>query len=256
MHGNVWEWCLDATGQEKSTLLSNRFPGQINPFSKNGEWKILRGGAYNVEFSRCRSAYRGANSPKVVEGDRGFRLALGPDLNSDLNFTKPPLKEILYPDLSLKLLPVEEGEFLMGSPSRLTLPKAITRTFGDKLITGSIEGILGISDFSGEQIKEIYEFDSSITSLAYSKVEQIIIVGCEMVKYIYHDTHSLVKSIRKHKFAITCIDISPQGNQFCSSSLDYKHLSFYENNVEEWRIQTTIMLALTSLNTTLSVIYF
>ena len=68
MHGNVWEWCLDATGQEKSTLLSNRFPGQINPFSKNGEWKILRGGAYNVEFSRCRSAYRGANSPKVVEG--------------------------------------------------------------------------------------------------------------------------------------------------------------------------------------------
>ena len=130
----------------------------------------------------------------------------------------------------------------MGSPSRLTLPKAITRTFGDKLITGSIEGILGISDFSGEQIKEIYEFNSSITSLAYSKVEQIIIVGCENgeIHLVKSDTHSLVKSIRKHKFAITCIDISPQSNQFCSSSLDGQIICHsMKNNVEEWRIQSS-----------------
>ena len=63
MHGNVWEWCLDATAKEKSELLKNRIPGSINPYSQKGDWRVLRGGCYDLDFTRCRSAYRGANSP-------------------------------------------------------------------------------------------------------------------------------------------------------------------------------------------------
>ena len=66
---------------EKSKLLSNRTPGRVNPLINEGNWKILKGGCFDVGYERCRTGYRGANSPNIVMGDRGFRLALAPDLS-------------------------------------------------------------------------------------------------------------------------------------------------------------------------------
>ena len=72
MHGNVWEWCLDAVKRNKTSFMSDRKTGTIDPFSQEGEWRALRGGNFEVPHSRCRSAYRGANAPTVTNSDRGF----------------------------------------------------------------------------------------------------------------------------------------------------------------------------------------
>ena len=105
----------------------------------------------------CRSAYRGANSPATVNGDRGFRIALGPDQYQEHNTTVPinAMQVINLEKYQLKLKPISPKTFLMGSPSQLTAPQAITSSSGDQLITGSISGQLGTTDFSGQPIKKI-----------------------------------------------------------------------------------------------------
>ena len=143
MHGNVWEWCLDAVKRNKTSYMSDRKTGKTDPFSQEGEWRALRGGNFEVPYSRCRSAYRGANAPTVSNSDRGFRLALAPVLGVEENSSGITAdKDKIIESLSLVLKPIPKGSFLMGSPSSLTAPKAITDSFGDKLITGQATGSL------------------------------------------------------------------------------------------------------------------
>ena len=236
MHGNVWEWCMDSTASNKSRILEQRICGVINPYSKTGEWKVLKGGCYDVKFDRCRSAYRGANSPTTVEGDRGFRVTLGPILDSEHNFTNKEFSNNIlnFEKFSLKLLPVLPKTFLMGSPSRITAPKAITRSFGDELITGSSDGQLGITDFSGQPIKKITDFNSSITCIDASSDDQWIIVGCSNGEVHLLDGKSLQvkRTIQDHTFPLTNTIISPKAESFATSGLDgefnYYSLPFFD----------------------------
>ena len=230
MHGNVWEWCMDSAPSDKSRILEQRICGVINPYSKTGEWKVLKGGCYDVKFDRCRSAYRGANSPLTVEGDRGFRVALGPILDSEHNFTNKEFSNNIFnfEKFSLTLLPVLPKTFLMGSPSSLTAPKAITRSFGDELITGSSDGQLGITDFSGRPIKKIADFNSSITCIDATSDDQWIIVGCSNGEVHLLDGKSLQvkRTIKDHTFPSTSTIISPNAESFATSGLDGK-LNYY-----------------------------
>jgi formylglycine-generating enzyme required for sulfatase activity len=230
MHGNVWEWCMDSAPSDKSRILEQRICGVINPYSKTGEWKVLKGGCYDVKFDRCRSAYRGANSPLTVEGDRGFRVALGPILDSEHNFTTKEFSNNIlnFEKFSLTLLPVLPKTFLMGSPSSLTAPKAITRSFGDELITGSSDGQLGITDFSGRPIKKIADFNSSITCIDATSDDQWIIVGCSKGEVHLLDGKSLQvkRTIKDHAFPLTSTIISLNAESFATSGLDGK-LNYY-----------------------------
>lgn len=71
MHGNVWEWCEDAT---TGTLI-----GGINPVvSKESQDKIIRGGSWSHDFPNCRSAERGRFAASSGRDDIGFRLVLDP----------------------------------------------------------------------------------------------------------------------------------------------------------------------------------
>ena len=226
MHGNVWEWCLDATGTNKSLFLQNRTPGRSNPYTSVGDWRVLRGGCYDVDYSRCRSAYRGANAPSIVQQDRGFRIALGRDFNQELNSTAKKLPDniIKLEKHRLKFLPIPPKDFIMGSPSLLTSPKAITRSSGDELITGSIDGILGVTDFSGSPIKKIADLNSSISSLCTSNNNQWIIIGCVngAVHVFDGDTLTRKKTLQDHSFSVTALAISNNNKNFCSSGLDGK----------------------------------
>lgn len=55
MHGNVWEWCEDKC-------------------DSRGNDRVLRGGCWNGDARRCRSASRGESNPSDRDRDCGFRL--------------------------------------------------------------------------------------------------------------------------------------------------------------------------------------
>jgi len=225
MHGNVWEWCLDAVKRNKTSFMSDRKTGTVDPFSQEGEWRALRGGNFEVPYSRCRSAYRGANAPTVSHSDRGFRLALAPVLGFEGNasaLTDP--KDMKIENLSLILKPIPKGSFLMGSPSSLTAPKAITDSFGDKLITGSSDGKLGSTDFSGRPLETLHEFNSSITSLASAESSPLVLVGCQNGRTHLFDLkkNEILRSFAHHRFPVTSVAFDSNLSSFASSGLDGK----------------------------------
>lgn len=72
MHGNVWEWCNDRYGPLPGRPVTDP---QGPPLGLN---RLLRGGSWGVQPSRCRSAYRVWNRPDYRDYTVGFRLALTP----------------------------------------------------------------------------------------------------------------------------------------------------------------------------------
>jgi formylglycine-generating enzyme required for sulfatase activity len=74
MHGNVFEWCQDwnaAYPPDAST----------DPQGPNGgSIRVLRGGCWDRDAARCRSAFRYSNDPSIHTGYYGFRLALSPSV--------------------------------------------------------------------------------------------------------------------------------------------------------------------------------
>jgi len=55
MHGNMCEWCEDKYGQ--------------------GDFRVVRGGAWYLRAADCRAAVRGFNAPNLASFNIGFRVA-------------------------------------------------------------------------------------------------------------------------------------------------------------------------------------
>jgi formylglycine-generating enzyme required for sulfatase activity len=71
MQGNVAEWCLDR--------YKKKFPGGsvTDPTGpSSGSYRVTRGGGWDSDAARCRSATRGPYGPGDRCYDLGFRLAL------------------------------------------------------------------------------------------------------------------------------------------------------------------------------------
>lgn len=78
MHGNVWEWCLDSTG---STGDADYPTGSVSdPYMTVGILRRFRGGSFDFDALSCRSAFRLAGSPGLLNFNIGFRVVCAPIL--------------------------------------------------------------------------------------------------------------------------------------------------------------------------------
>lgn len=68
MHGNVWEWVSD---------FYAKYPDgpRVDPRGpESGDWRVVRGGAYDEESERCRSGARWGLAPNERHRNIGFRV--------------------------------------------------------------------------------------------------------------------------------------------------------------------------------------
>ena len=72
MHGNVYEWCLDAWD------LSSALPGGTDPVGRTGFIRVRRGGSWDGGGRGCRSANRIRSVPGNGDDYLGFRVAAVP----------------------------------------------------------------------------------------------------------------------------------------------------------------------------------
>ncbi|MEZ5966369.1 MAG: SUMF1/EgtB/PvdO family nonheme iron enzyme [Planctomycetota bacterium] len=81
MHGNVWEWCLDAaatrdTGRTVEVVTDTYRNGAFDPCGRVGNERVCRGGSFAYSAPYLRSANRMACAPDTRGTDLGLRVVL------------------------------------------------------------------------------------------------------------------------------------------------------------------------------------
>ncbi len=80
MHGNVWEWCMDAWSEEAHRVWVDRIDDLILVPGSDGSPpdRVVRGGSWFNWPEDCRSAFRIGGRPAIRNWYRGFRVCLLP----------------------------------------------------------------------------------------------------------------------------------------------------------------------------------
>jgi len=76
LHGNVWEWCMDAADYQGGVVSDAYRAEAVDPVGRSGPRRVLRGGSWGDSAAHCRSAPRYAFVPGCVFYALGFRPVL------------------------------------------------------------------------------------------------------------------------------------------------------------------------------------
>ncbi len=72
--GNLWEWCSDVWHSDYSKALCNASAREDGLESQSR--RVLRGGAWDMDAYRCRSAYRSCEHKSMSTSKFGLRLVI------------------------------------------------------------------------------------------------------------------------------------------------------------------------------------
>ena len=247
MHGNIWEWCLDSTSINKNKLFGFPRFGTENPVKFDGDWKLLKGGSFNTDYTRCRPSYRGANAPTISNGDRGLRICLGPilikeDLNTSL--AKDPNEDIdkLVKEVSpIPLQKIQKGSFMMGSPSLSNFPKAICDLKEKRIISGNDLGKIKVQKIGSDKPDWEIDLNSSALEIRTIPSKKHLLVGTDQGKVFLldQDSGTIIFSCHDHKGPISCIALDDKKENFVSCGLDGRIVSRnLAKKVPNWILDT------------------
>ena len=224
MHGNLWEWCMDAVGKNKSSYASDRKTGVVDPYNSIGGWRSLRGGSFEASFERCRSAYRGANSPSDKSDDLGFRVSLAPTLEKETKREKIELSSSFNEKtkaFGIRMIPVSAGEFIMGSRGWECSPRILKHPLEDFVMVGSPDGKLTKRKLSQEQNWPLLDLNASITQLTCSDTG-LVLGGTKDGQVFLYDLgqSKLIRIMQSHQSEVTALALDFQSLHFATACLN------------------------------------
>ncbi|MBL62964.1 MAG: hypothetical protein CMI30_06090 [Opitutae bacterium] len=234
MHGNVWEWCLDHAELNKGRMAESYHPGVTDPLWNEGEWRTLRGGCYRVTYERCRSSYRGANAPIVKDGNKGFRIVLGPDLKTEQGLIaedgEAPVKAKLeatekrtIDEPSITLLPISAGSFIMGSPGSLRSQRVALSQNDQFLAHVNIVGALEVQNLENDSlVSATAKLPSPATAIDLSADGKIALTGSHdgLARLWDAQNGRLLHTCKGHTAKIASVAFSPDGQKFATGGID------------------------------------
>ena len=176
MHGNVWEWCGDWYGSYASAGVRD----PVGPGS--GSLRVLRGGGWHNSPGGARSAVRAGVAPASGADLHGFRVVVvlapnsQPVPSKDEPTRTPPTGEPLVLDLgqnvTMKLVLIPAGKFMMGSPDSESGRDA-SREGRQREVTISKPFYMGIHEVTQEQYEAVVGSNPSEFKGRTRPVEQV-----------------------------------------------------------------------------------
>ena len=237
MHGNVWEWCVDWSGDfSDEPVVDPRGPD-------SGSYRIIRGGHAYCNAGECGVAFRSHSDPAYIR--HGFRivrkavsiittdsnkrgdaeeLKRGPEFQTSKTLGRlhrigehdlqwPDYQLVCFWAEQLSILPVEVLMILLDhSASENTVKTKIVNGHFINLVADSrLSGIMGFPKINGLRIRDLIINKLGLRDLDLSLLPKLNLLSCEHNQLSDLDLLPVpnLKMLICSKNKLTRLDLSP-----------------------------------------------